>query len=433
MQRKREGRYAASGRERVARGSTLKPERRVTRRRWLRGAALALGGLVGLRVLLPWWWRRRPPRPLSAGARARIDALFEGIDRASMWDVHVHLVGLGAGATGCWVNPRMRTHLHPVLRLQYELYMDAGGIEDPERADRQYVETLLATHRGANPEGRLVALAFDWHVDESGRERPELTPFHVPDDYVLGLAERHEAFVPCASVHPYRRDALARLDAALARGARAIKWLPNAMGMDPLSARCDSFYRRLADADVPLLTHGGHESAVEATGQQRLGNPLRLRRALDHGVRVVLAHYGSLGDGEDLDDPARGPVPNVELTRRLLAEYGRGDALHVDASAITFVNRAGGVLREVLEATEHHDRLVNGSDYPLPAIDPVISTWLLQWKGFLEPDERALCEEVFDANPLLFDFVVKRLVGVRTGSGVVRFPLSMFETAHLYR
>lgn len=407
-------------------------DRALTRRRWLRGAALAAAGLVGLRVVIPWWWRRRPPVPLSPAARARVDALFDGIDRSRMWDVHVHVVGLGAGGSGCWVNPRMRSHLHPILKLQYDFYIDAAGIDDPARADQDYVDGLLALHRDANPAGRLVVLAFDWRVDESGTERPEHSPFFVPNDYVLALAARHPELVPCASVHPYRRDALARLDDVLERGARAIKWLPNAMGIDPASRRCDAFYERLARAGVPLLSHGGVEAAVEASELQELGNPLRLRRALDRGVRVVLAHYGSLGRSQDLDDPSRRAVPNVTLAQRLLADPAYRDRLFADTSALTFVNRSGDVLREALTATQHHDRLVNGSDYPLPAIDPVISTRLLQWHGYLDEGKRALCEEVFRANPMLFDFVVKRLLEVESEHGVARFPKSMFETAHLY-
>jgi uncharacterized protein len=49
-----------------------------------------------------------------------------------------------------------------------------------------------------------------------------------------------------ASIHPYAEDALARLDRAAAAGARAVKWLPSAMNIDPRAARCRPFYDRLA-------------------------------------------------------------------------------------------------------------------------------------------------------------------------------------------
>jgi len=62
------------------------------------------------------------------------------------------------------------------------------------------------------------------------------------------------------------------------------------MGIDPASSRCDRFYEALVRTDTPLLTHAGEEAAVDSPAAQELGNPLRLRRALEHGVRVIVAH-----------------------------------------------------------------------------------------------------------------------------------------------
>ena len=40
---------------------------------------------------------------------------------------------------------------------------------------------------------------------------------------------------------------------------------------------------------------------------------------------------------------------------------------------MTQVNRAGPALAEVIERTEWHARLLNGSDYPLPGVMPMFS------------------------------------------------------------
>lgn len=74
-------------------------------------------------------------------------------------------------------------------------------------------------------------------------------------------------------LHPYRPDALEALQAAIAGGARAVKWLPAAMGMDPASPRCDAFYRVLAETRLPLIVHCGEEKAVKGGDTQHLGNP----------------------------------------------------------------------------------------------------------------------------------------------------------------
>ena len=68
----------------------------------------------------------------------------------------------------------------------------------------------------------------------------------------------------------------------------------------------------------------------------------------------------------------------------------------------------------------------------VPGVDPVVSTRLLQWRGYLTAEERRLCDAVWSANPLLFDFVVKRCVRVDTAAGRVGFPPIVFETARLF-
>jgi mannonate dehydratase len=55
-----------------------------------------------------------------------------------------------------------------------------------------------------------------------------------------------------------------------------------------------------------------------------------------------------------------------------------------------------------------HPRIVNGSDYPLPAINALIHTRSMARAGFITDEERAQLNEIYNYNPLLFDFVLKR-------------------------
>ena len=57
-----------------------------------------------------------------------------------------------------------------------------------------------------------------------------------------------------------------------------------------------------------------------------------------------------------------------------------------------------------------HWRLVNGSDYPLPAINTLIRTRSLASDGFITGAEREALNEIYNYNPLLFDFVLKRTI-----------------------
>ena len=63
---------------------------------------------------------------------------------------------------------------------------------------------------------------------------------------------------------------------------------------------------------------------------------------------------------------------------------------------------------DLLTRPELHRRLVNGSDYPLPAINILIHTRSLARDGFISDRERDSLNEIYDYNPLLFDFVLKR-------------------------
>ena len=302
-------------------------------------------------------------------------------------------------------------------------------------ADRNAVDESLVTRlvqlAEAFPAGtKLMLMAFDHHHDHQGRPVPAESPFHVPDRYAAAVAGRlARRFEWIASIHPYRVDAVAALLAARRAGARAVKWLPNAMGIDPASPRCDAFYEALVRTDTPLLTHAGGEAAVDSAAAQEFGNPLRLRRALDHGVRVIVAHCASLGKGVDLDKGPSGPrVSNFTLFARLMDDARHGARLFGDISAVVQRNRAGEAFPALLERTAWHPRLLWGSDYPLPGVLPLISVAGFADRGLLAAGEVAPLNEIRRHNPLLFDFVLKR----RLAAGATRFGPRIFETRRMF-
>jgi mannonate dehydratase len=139
-------------------------------------------------------------------------------------------------------------------------------------------------------------------------------------------------------------------------------------------------------------------------------------------VRVVVAHCASLGTGRDLD---RGdaPVTNFELFARLMDSPAHAGRVFGDVSAVTQANRID-VLAALLERRDWHPRLLQGSDYPLPGILPLVSPDLLADRGFIARDAVGALREIREHNTLLFDFVLKRTVASRGA----RFPRGVFET-----
>ena len=400
----------------------------MNRRRFLGLAASA--GVVG--AAWAYWPRQgffnpclaKLPKAIADSAWLR--AAWEGIDAQQVWDCHVHLIGIGDAGSGAWSNPQLDSWRHPIQYAQKLFYLNAGCVhEAPGRVDQSYIERLHNLADGLRPGAKLMLLAFDLNHGADGQPDREHSSFYTPNAYARAMAQKHARYFEwIASIHPYRADALTALEQAIQGGARAVKWLPNAMQIDPAAARCDAFYRMLARYDVPLLTHAGRERAVSGGDTQGYGNPLKLRRALDLGVRVIVAHCASLGEDVDLDQGPNGAlVSSFDLFTRLMQEARYQGRLFGDISAMTQYDRAP-FLKQILARVEWHTRLLNGSDYPLPGILPIYSATSFVQLGLLAPAAVPVLDAIQQHNPLLFDFVLKRAL---TLNGV-RFPASVFET-----
>lgn len=351
----------------------------------------------------------KPDGPLSDAAQKLITEAWAGLDPKRVLDTHVHVLGTGAGGTGCYVSKRLTSASSPIEYLKFTVYEQAAGVTDMSQCDVQYVDQLAGYLARETPHGRALIFAFDQLHGDDGTPLPDESEFYTPNTYVEALAKQHpDYFVACASVHPYRPDAVQELDRAVAAGCVAVKWLPNAMNIDPASPKCDAFYDAMARLQVPLISHAGEEKAVHAEERQRLGNPLKLRRALEHGVTTVVAHCAALGQNPDLDDPAQKFTDNFTLFTRLMLEPQWNGKLWGEVSAMTLVNRVGAPLAEVLENPALSSRLLNGSDYPLPAINVLMQTRAVENAGFITAAQRSALNEIDQHDPLLFDFVMKR-------------------------
>jgi mannonate dehydratase len=338
-----------------------------------------------------------------------VQRAWEGVDPAQMWDSHSHLIGTGDSGSGIFVNPATDSVLNPGQYARRLFFMNAGCVHDAAEGsvDRAYVERMQNLIHGLRRGAKLVLFAFERAYDENGAPDLAHTIFHIPDAYARDVARRNpQDFEWAASIHPYRSDALEALEQAKRDGARAVKWLPSAMGIDPASAKCERFYARLHQLNMPLIAHAGLERAVLGREAHDFGNPLRLRRALDAGVRVVVAHCASIGQDQDLDRGPNGPyVESFVLFQRIFEKYRNA---YGDISAMTQVNRAGPALARVVESEAWHARLLNGSDYPLPGVMPIFSVDYLVSLGMVEPSAADVLREIRLHNPLLFDFVLKR-------------------------
>jgi len=357
---------------------------------------------------------------------------WHDIDSNQVWDCHTHLIGLGDSDSGIWINPEMKSLLHPVLYTKFKFYINGSCAvpKESETFDQAYVNRLLQLHENMPTGFRYCLLAFDYHYNEKGEIVKQYSTFHTPNNYTAKIAQKHPGqFEWIASIHPYRNDSIEALEHAVKNNTRAVKWLPAAMGITPDSPLCDDFYEALVKFNIPLLTHVGAEHAVEVPGGALKENPLLFRRALDHGVRVIFAHCATLGESIDLDKGKNAqPVANLDLFARMMNEKKYEGLLFGDLSAITQVNRDKEMIGKIVQTQEWQHRLIYGSDYPLPGVMPVFSPHNFSDWGYLSKQEADVIAEVREYNPILFDIMLKRRIKINGQ----QFSTKVFESKRFF-
>ena len=345
---------------------------------------------------------------LSEAAKELVVAAKNGINPEQFVDYHVHALSTGNSGNGSYLGEPLTESLSG--RILAMLYKSGAGITDDEQADQQFVDRLLAlrTHSGLG--GKAHLLAYDQSYTRDGSINSSVTMFYIPNDYVVRLSEEYpDHFVPVISVHPYNPDAIDEINKWGSKGVRWIKWSAPMMEILPNDPSLESFYLAMKGHNMTLLSHGGPYSLAEEQSQH-FGNPLYLKLALSLGVKVVVAHSASGGECTDIESGDDRLVPCFDLFKRMLGDDKYRGQLFGDISAMLNSSHLGEPLKYFLAHPKMHERLIYGSDYPGPAINVVINTSDLVDGGFISERERGLLNEIYDYNPLLFDFVMQRTV-----------------------
>jgi len=387
----------------------------------------------------------------SDEAKELVLSCLKDLDGDKILDCHVHLLSTGPeNKNGCYLHDNWYDECcHPKSAIKRRGIMLALGkdIEEAE-IDEVYMEMLTncfahflpPEQRDSAPKVSLLGLD-EWH-DDKGNARPELTTMYINNhwlEYVVtktDVEKRQQIFRMTPSIHPYKPTAVEELTYWHSRGARQIKWLPNAQGIDPLSEKCDPFYAEMKRLGMFLLSHTGLEHVLDEAGAniQNLGNPLRLRRALDAGVNVIAAHCASVGYYNDIDKPPQenGRYPQVQSMKLLFRLMGEYDNLYTDISGSTSLTRTA-LTHKALQASQFHDRMIFATDFPLPAIQLVVWLFCLTIAHDLVPPSCVkLLREIYYYNPVLSDFVKKRIMRWKDKNGVVhRFSNKVFQQADL--
>jgi len=321
-------------------------------------------------------------------------------------DIHCHTAGIGAGGSGCFVSPALRRS------WRYRSYLKAFRVTEQELL-REGDGLILRRLSGQLGQSRRVAaaviLAMDGVVDDDGELNAAETEIYIPNRFVAGETQRHPNLLFGASVNPYRRDAVRRLEQAAADGAVLLKWLPSIQRIDPSDEQLIPFYLRMKELGLPLLSHTGSEYSF-TRARNELADPELLRLPLRLGVTVIAAHAASNGRS--------GGEWNHARFIRLCGEYAN---LYADISALTQLNRLGHLSR-LLNHQELHGRLLYGTDMPLPNT-AIVSPFAFPFR--ISPRRMLAISRI--TNPWDRDVALKEALGVTetilgNSSGILKQP-----------
>ena len=275
----------------------------------------------------------------------------------SLIDCHVHLAALPDGDNGCYISPKMlRSPLFRFLLWKHQL-----SPSNPREANRKYLEDLLTELRASHYVQQAVLLGMDGVYDQNGRLDQAHTDFLISNDYVLKTARTYpHDFLAGVSINPKRRDAVEEVHRCADAGAALVKVLPNAQQFNPADGYYKTFYRTLVERKLPFLSHVGYEFSLIGKDQS-VGDPNRLKLALEEGTTVIAAHACSYG-----------LIIYEKFLPTLRDCIQRYPNFYADISALTLPNRLR-MLLYLRKYPEVYERLLFGTDYPLPVFH--VAAW----------------------------------------------------------
>lgn len=278
-------------------------------------------------------------------------------------DIHVHFGAPSAPDDGCWWSKKFTEGF-----AYFAMRAVTGTLFKPVDYLRVKKHLFRKLNRSKLVD-QAVFLALDKVYDEQGHPHLEdLTHLYTSNRLISALAvEFRETYgrdriLLGASVHPFNPRWEEELDWCLDNQAVLIKWLPSSQMIDLSHPKCLPFYDKLAAHALPLLCHAGPEYSIPSSDEafQEYNNPIHLIPALERGVTVILAHC-SLPLVKEID----GMRAYEEMVGLFSEADSKGWKLYADLSALLMITRSFLIKERVIDALPHN-RLLMGSDYPIP-------------------------------------------------------------------
>lgn len=228
-----------------------------------------------------------------------------------------------------------------------------------------YVKGYIKSLRESKHLKKCVMFGVDAKFDDNGNMTHKDATVCASNDDVLRVYEANpDIIVPFFSINPLRKDALNLIEKYHKLGFKGAKFLQNYWGVDTSETRYNEYFAALRELELPLIIHVGNENTISS--ERRCEDISMLYAPLKSGVKTICAHM-ALG--------YEGAHPFRAMSKRernfnkeyfaLLELLKTHDNLYADVSALLTPFRAK-VLRHLSEQKEVHEKLLYGSDFPVP-------------------------------------------------------------------
>ena len=270
-------------------------------------------------------------------------------------------------------------------KMAIKFFASKLGIEPQALIDnpyKAYTEGLMKNIRESKHLSKTVLFGVDARVDDKGKIlHKDITVCATNEDMLTLYHDNKDIIIPFFSINPLRPDALDLIDEYSDKGFKGAKFLQNYWNVDTREKRFIPYFEKLKEKNLPLIVHIGSESSVhsfkECESIEMLDQPLKI------GVNTICAHmalsYTPLGILKALSN---NPKHFNEEYYKLLEMLDYHDNLYADISALLTPVRAK-VLRHLSQQTHIHDKLLFGTDFPVP-FTTVFNTYDLPFKKRFE-------------------------------------------------
>ncbi len=291
-------------------------------------------------------------------------------------------------------------------KVAISLFAKKLGVDKDDLLDRKYdafVDAFINNIQTSKYVKKSVVLPVDAKIDSKGREISRDKTVCSSNEDVLNEHKKYpNEVIPFFSVNPNRVDALDLIDEYASQGFKGAKFLQNYWDIDINDDKYIPYFEKIKSYDLPIIIHTGSEHAIES-------NPIYEKvevanSAIEIGCKVVLAHFGV---NTIMEHNPRKFLNNFSFDNKKFGddyfktiEYlEKHENVYADLSAMVMNFRSKIIEDLAKNQSQIHDKLLFGTDYPVP-FSPMFSYHSL---GLKKRKELERIENPLDRNIEFFN------------------------------